>query len=264
MPLKKIKRAVKKITKPVAKVLDKVIPNEIKPALPYLAAFAPFMFGPTFGTGFGSGIFKTAAGQQMAARALASGAANLGAQLSQEGSEGDFSALSLGLAGLQGALTAPGAGETLRGGIAKTTGREAGIMAQSGVTPAGGIGEGFLQGAENIGREALAGSADFLSVQPGSGGIGDILRPGGTKVGFNMPTAKALSVPFTQGTTDLAMATARKALKDYEDELAAYELETGEAQIASDDARRTAIINAMIAGQHSQDVIDETLSSGKS
>ena len=26
---------VKKITKPVAKIFDKVIPNEIKPALPY-------------------------------------------------------------------------------------------------------------------------------------------------------------------------------------------------------------------------------------
>ena len=35
----------KKIFKPVSKVLDKVIPNEIKPALPYLAAFAP-VFGP--------------------------------------------------------------------------------------------------------------------------------------------------------------------------------------------------------------------------
>ena len=30
------------------------------------------------------------------------------------------------------------------------------------------------------------------------------------------------------------MATARKALKDYEDELADYERETGEAQTASD------------------------------
>jgi len=248
---KKAKRAVKKITKPISRVLDKIIPNEIKPFLPYAAAFTPFMLPASFGIGSLS---------PMVSRALAAGAANLGSQLAQEGSEGDFSATSLALASGIGALSAPGAGDTLRGGIAKTTGREAGIMAQSGVTPAGGIGEGFLQGAENIGREALAGSADFLSVKPGSGGIGDILRPGGTKVGFNMPTAKALSVPFTQGTTDLAMATARKALKDYEDELAAYEAETGEAQTASDAARRSAVIAAMTAGQHSDDVINETLS----
>ena len=39
----------KKIFKPIAKVLDKVIPNEIKPFLPYIAAaFAP-VFGPTAG-----------------------------------------------------------------------------------------------------------------------------------------------------------------------------------------------------------------------
>jgi hypothetical protein len=46
------KKAVKKITKPVAKVLDKVVPNEIKPFLPYIAAVAPVL-GPmgTFGQG---------------------------------------------------------------------------------------------------------------------------------------------------------------------------------------------------------------------
>ena len=40
MPFKKI---IRKVTKPIAKVLDKIVPNEIKPALPYLAAVAPFM-----------------------------------------------------------------------------------------------------------------------------------------------------------------------------------------------------------------------------
>ena len=74
-----------------------------------------------------------------------------------------------------------------------------------------------------------------------------------------MEIAGASITPLTQGSIDLGMATARKALKDYENELAEYERITGEAQTASDDARRTAIINAMIAGQHSQDVIDETL-----
>ena len=37
---------LKKIFKPVSKVLDKVIPNELKPLLPYAAAFAPMMLGP--------------------------------------------------------------------------------------------------------------------------------------------------------------------------------------------------------------------------
>ena len=234
-----LKRIFKKITKPIAKVFDKIIPNEIKPALPYLAAVAPFILPPGFGSGFASGLLKTQAAQQMAARALVSGAANLGSQLAQEGSEGDFSGISTLLAAGTGALSAPGAGDALSG------------MTTRGAELAGGATGQQLQ-------QSLAKGADFLSVDPYSGGVGDILRPGGTKVGLNMATAQAASIPFTQGSTDLAMATARKALKDYEDELAEYERVTGEAQTASDDARRAAIRAAMIAGNHSEDVIAET------
>ena len=64
---------LKKIFKPVSKVLDKVIPNEIKPALPYLAAFAPY-FGPTSKL-LGQGIMR---------RAIMSGGLNIGAQLAQK------------------------------------------------------------------------------------------------------------------------------------------------------------------------------------
>ena len=70
--------------------------------------------------------------------------------------------------------------------------------------------------------------------------------------------AKASFPAVTQGSIDAGIATARRALKDYEDELAEYERLTGEAQTASDDARRTAIRAAMIAGGHSEDVISET------
>ena len=87
----------KKIFKPVSKVLDKIIPNEIKPALPYLAAFAP-MFGPTSAL-MGKGIMQ---------RALLSGGLNIAGQLSQEGNEGDINLLSAGLGALSGAMTTPG------------------------------------------------------------------------------------------------------------------------------------------------------------
>ena len=46
---KKAKRVVKKVTKPIAKVLDKVVPNEIKPFLPYAAAAFPFLAPGAFG-----------------------------------------------------------------------------------------------------------------------------------------------------------------------------------------------------------------------
>ena len=83
---KKAKRAVKKLTKPVAKVLDKVVPNEIKPFLPYIAAVAPVL-GP-MGT-FGQGIASL--GKYKAAGLYGLGA--LGAELAQEGSEGEFDLL---------------------------------------------------------------------------------------------------------------------------------------------------------------------------
>ena len=87
---------LKKIFKPVSKVLDKIVPNEIKPALPYLSAFAPMMLGP--------GIM----GSSMLQRGLMSGGLNLLGQLSQEGSEGDANLLSTLMAGGIGALSAPG------------------------------------------------------------------------------------------------------------------------------------------------------------
>ena len=191
---------LKKITRPISKVLDKIVPNEIKPALPFLAAATPFMFGPGFGTGFGSGIFKTAAGQQMAARALAAGAANLGAQLAQEGSEGDFSAASLALASGIGALSAPGAGETLRG-IGKTpgvTGADAGFF----------VGEGMNvpQGSTSF----LGKAADFAAT--GADKLQGIISAGKADP-FSMAGLKAAMIPVTQGTTDLAIAETRRLNK---------------------------------------------------
>ena len=188
---------LKEITKPISKVLDKIVPNEIKPALPFLAAATPFMFGPGFGTGFGSGIFKTAAGQQMAARALAAGAANLGAQLAQEGSEGDFSAASLALASGIGALSAPGAGDTLRG-IGKTpgvTGADAGFF----------VGEGMNvpQGSTSF----LGKAADFAAT--GADKLQGIISAGKADP-FSMAGLKAAMIPVTQGTTDLAIAENRR------------------------------------------------------
>ena len=45
-----------KIFKPVSKVLDKIVPNEIKPFLPYAAAALPFMLNPAAGMGGNQGL----------------------------------------------------------------------------------------------------------------------------------------------------------------------------------------------------------------
>ena len=88
---------LKKITRPISRVLDKIVPNEIKPALPFLAAAAPFMAPGIMG----------AFGNSMLSRGLISGSLNLGSQLAQEGSDGDFSGLSTLMAAATGALSTP-------------------------------------------------------------------------------------------------------------------------------------------------------------
>jgi hypothetical protein len=58
---------------------------------------------------------------------------------------------------------------------------------------------------------------------------------------------------------DLGMATARKALRDYELELDAFNAQAGANQAASDADRRAHIIASMTRANFTQDIIDETL-----
>ena len=96
-------KLVKKITKPVAKVLDKIVPNEIKPALPFLAAAFPFL---------APALLPTMTAMQYA---MMSAGANAFSQLSQEGAaERGLNPISLGLSALSGygagaGVQAPGA-----------------------------------------------------------------------------------------------------------------------------------------------------------
>jgi hypothetical protein len=225
------KKAFRKITKPISKVLDKVVPNEIKPFLPYAAAFAPMLM-PT--TGFmGS----------MMGRALMSGGANLGAQLAQEGNDGDFNALSTLLSGGIGALSAPGAAEKLSGMRFGTENAVGGLDTTANT---------FMQNAANSGLGALEGSAKYLNTSR------DILGVGGAKPGLNLATLKAAAPAITQGTGDAMYNEAIVAERDYEKALREYNEEQEAMGTASNEGRRQAIIQAM-TGNHSQEVIDETL-----
>jgi hypothetical protein len=222
---------LKKITRPISKALDKIVPNEVKPFLPYLAAVAPYMLPPGAGGIFGSiGIQNP-----MLQRALLSGGLNLGSQLAQEGSEGDFSGISALLAAGQGALTAPGASQSLEA-LRPTVGAE-----------------GQLTGLQSLGSKSIS------LLQRGSEGLQNIMEAGKADP-FSMAGLKAASIPITQGTTDLAMSTARRALKDYEDELAAFNEQADATTAASDLARRNAIISSMTAAAFDEDTIDDTLS----
>jgi len=207
----------KKIFKPVAKVLDKVIPNEIKPALPYLAAFAP-MFGPTSAM-MGQGIMR---------RALISGGLNIGAQLAQEGNEGEINALSAGLGALTGAMTAPDASNyfNMRGELA-------------------GEGTGIMSKAKQFGFETL-----------GKGS--DIMAAGAEKGLFSKEGLKAAALPAATATGDVMQAEARRLEKQaaIDDALAAAE------GMADNAGRALAIRNAMTSyGFFTDEEIEDTIAS---
>jgi len=182
---------LKKIFKPVSKVLDKIVPNEIKPALPYLSAFAPMMLG--------GGIMGTS----MLQRGLMSGGLNLASQLAQEGNEGDVNMLSALMSGGIGALSAPGASEK--------------IDIMRGVHPSQEFDLALKSPPKFIdkGLEYLGKGAEYLDPNK-AGSLTDIIRKGGVEPGLNMETAAALGIPLTQGTMDTAYNQAKLAERDWE------------------------------------------------
>jgi hypothetical protein len=225
---------LKKIFKPVSKVLDKVIPNEIKPALPFAAAFAPFLLGPgaASGSAFQKLLFNPAT------RAGIMGGLNIGSQLAQEGSEGDINLLSTGLAALSGFGTAGGANQFLEG-----------------LRPASNQFDFATQSAGDAFKNRLISGAqkgvDFLQTSQ------DVLRPGGESLGI-VSGAKAAALPAAQATGDLMQAEARQLEKQ-----AAIDAALAEAEALADAGLRgDAIRNAMRAyGFFTDDEIESTVSS---
>jgi hypothetical protein len=238
---------LKKITRPISRALDKIIPNEVKPALPFLAAAAPFMAPGLMGLG----------GNTMLSRALMSGGLNLGAQLAQEGSEGDFSGLSTLMAAATGALSTPGSagGRTLPDGSGGSYSQVMGgdKLASTGTQSAGDFFKnkalGMDPGFAKSGLGALETSSNYLS------GVSDTLQNNL----FSMEGLKAALIPIGQGTTDLAVAENRRAQKDYDREMADYE-----AGIDSENSNRAfAIRQSMEAyGFTEQEILDAIEAAG--
>ena len=241
---------VKKFTRPISKVLDKVVPNELKPALPYLAAFAPYMLPAGFAGGSGlSALFR---------RGLLSGGANLTSQLAQEGSEGDFNPLSLGLASLQGAMTADGAGNYFRG---KINPGEA-VKIPGGNMPGQGMG-GFkydtsgLTGLDKAKNFMLKGGAKLADL---AGGAQETLSdPFAADVTLK-ELATAGAAPFSEATGQLAYADANRLNKQFaKDE--AIQMATDAAAAAGASAADIAAVTASMTNYgYDQSEIDNIIS----
>ena len=228
----------KKIFKPVSKVLDKIIPNEIKPALPYMAAFAPFI---------APGIMGTSVMQ----RALMGGGLNILGQLSQEGNEGDINAISAGLGALTSAMTAPGSGAA--GGASVTAdGFNAGTVA--GQPSASQFFKGISDNAQGQ-TGILASGKRFLGDTLAKGS--DIMATGIEKGLLSKEGLKAATLPAATATGDLMLAEGKRAEDAYKDALAAYEAEMGDG--ATDVGRALAIRTAMEAYGFLDDEIEDTI-----
>jgi len=208
-----------KVFKPVSRVLDKIIPNEIKPLLPYAAAFAP-VFGPTASM-FGKGIMQ---------RALLSGGANVLGQLSQEGNEGDINLLSAGIGALTGAMTSPGFKSSLEGFRPESFRFDNYGAVGSELAPSS-----FLDKATNYGIDALGKGSDILIA--------------GGKDPFSKAGIQAALVPAATATGDVMAAAAKRAVDEL-DNMA------GEDGIGyTDDAYRAAIRKSMEAYDATEDEI---------
>jgi len=234
---------VKKITKPVAKVLDKIVPNEIKPFLPYIAAFTPFAAGAgLLGTGLSNLTF--------AQSALLGAGANAVSQLSQEGAaERGISPVSLGLAALSGGLSAPGEAVTGIGGAKDFFGSlkpqmvdiDTGLLVNA--KP-----QGFLENIQNIAGNVGQSAAGVL--EKGR----EALEPGGAGV-FSKDFGMAALGPTVTATGDLAYFRAAKALDEYDQQQAAL----GAMGVANTEARKAAVIRAMGLGEFTESEIQSAL-----
>jgi len=252
-----LKKTLKKFTKPVSKILDKIVPNEIKPFLPYAAAALPFMLGPAAGMGGGSGLGA------LFRRGLLTGALpNIGAQLAQEGNEGELNPLSVLMATGSGIFSGQGAGDMFRGGMdkGKITGYD---KIAGGNMPGQGAG-GFTTNYDTKGISGLGKAKNFLlkggaKLADTASGAGEILRDPFAEGTSLLDVAKAGAFPVSQATGDVAYAQANKAMKDFNAQEAAQIVIDAATKAGMDQEYIDAITSSMGDYGYDQTDIDEIL-----
>jgi len=280
--------SLKKLFKPVAKVLNKIVPDFIKPALPFLAAAVP-VFGPA--------MSATLAAMTPFQLAAVSAGANLASQLSQKGAaERGINPLSLGLSALGGyAAGAGGAGPSgvAGGNLADiTAGRIVGNVPMSAINPElasfgnlatqsvpftgsqlanlslpvssnanslleayGGTAPTLTQQAQNLG----IGASEFLGkiTQPQVENLQGIMnKPLSSATTGELASAAKFALPGqAMAVGDLAYNKALDALDEYNRQQA----ELGAIGVASTEGRKAAIRKAMGLSGYTTDEIENTL-----
>jgi hypothetical protein len=243
---------VKKITKPIAKVLDKVVPNEIKPALPFIAAALP-MFAPAFLSGIGKFLLPnalTAAGGAAAAGgslsflpgAIGGALTNVLTQSAQEGAtKYGINPLSVGLSALGGALSTPGAASEFANMRPQMVDIDTGLLVAA--KP-----QGILENIQSIGSTlAEKGATAFDKAR-------SALEPEGAGV-FSKDFLTAAAPGQIAAVGDLAYMNAQKALDEYDQQQAAL----GAMGVANTEGRKAAIKRAMGLAGYTEPEIESTI-----
>lgn len=256
---------VKKITKPIAKVLDKIVPNEIKPALPFIAAALPFL-APGLLAGIGSlgGLITNTTLQG----AIGSGLVNLASQSSQEGAaKYGINPLSLGLSTLGGALATPGATSEFSAMKSFTPGD----LQFASPIPTGPIEGGLFPQMSSIPNPEFIGLTDpNLATTSTLQNLQNIASSVGEKGATVFDKGRAAleqgdifskefltaAVPGQVGAVgDMAYMNAQKALDEYDQQQAAL----GSLGVANTEGRKAAIRRAMGLAGYTTNEIDTTL-----
>ena len=254
------KKAANKIIKPFQKVSDKLIPNELRPLLPYASMFLPA--SGIMGQLGGLGGF----GKMYAANMLTQ------AMGDPEADFEDLNQLSGILSGAQGALSGPNTGNSLRAGTTEgqaTLGQIQNAMpgtpAADFATQQANIGEtlsnrGILTKASDLGRQGLGAAADYLS-----GNINTLQDVGSGRVDlFDLENAKnaakAIAPEFAKASGDVAVNLARPAMRAYEEQEAADAADI-EATSTADRGKRARLqMTFMRQAGHDEETIEDTLS----
>jgi len=240
------KKAANKIIKPFQKVSDKLIPNELRPLLPYASMFLPA--SGILGTMGGIGGF----GKMYAANMLTQ------AMSDPEADFEDLNQLSGILSGLQGGLSGADTAGNLRSGTTEGImrgGYEGPLTASQNQMLAD---RGLLTKAADLGKNIGAVGSDYLT------GNMDTLRDiGSGRMPLNLETAKAgakaIAPSFSQATGDVAVNYQRPAMREFERVQAEEEAEFNATNKATSENRANLQMKFMRQAGIPEETVEETL-----
>ena len=250
------KKAANKVIKPFQKISDKLIPNEVRPLLPYASMFLPA--SGILGAMGGIGGF----GKMYAANMLTQAMGDPEAEFE------DLNQLSGILSGAQGALSGPNTAGNLRN---MTTERTA-LMDQLNNAPTGLMdatsqnaaiqdaltNRSFLTKAADLGKNVAASGSDYFT-----GNIDTLQNLGAGRSDLSLANlkegAKALGPSFAQASGDVAVNYQRPAMREFERVQAEEEAEIEATSTADRGKRANLQMKFMRQAGIPEETVEETL-----